>query len=162
MSQVKKTKIQFVASEIELQQFSATIDVSILFLCHQNKVLFLQTAKPKEVIGGTWGVPGGKHEQMETPSGAAIRELYEETGIHIKHEEVKFLGFYYARVSGKENVDVRLSVFRSDIASDKPVKIKLNSLEHKAYKWVALDQINALDLIAGEKDIIRHFWKQLI
>lgn len=147
---------------MEIQQFSATTNVSVLFLYHQNKVLFLQTAKPKEVIGGTWGVPGGKHEQMETPTDAAIRELYEETGIHIKHEAIKFLGFYYARVLGKESLDVRLSVYRSDIASNKPLKIKLNSLEHKAYKWVALDQVNTLDLIAGEEDIIRHFWKQLI
>ena len=91
---------------------------------------------------------------METPSGATIRELHEETGIHIKHEAIKFLGFYYARVLGKESLDVRLSVYRSDIASNKPLKIKLNSLEHKAYKWVALDQVNTLDLIAGGK---RHY-----
>lgn len=162
MTEVKKTKIQFAASEISIPQFSAMINVSILFLFHQNKVLFLQTAKPKEIIGGTWAVPGGKHEHKETPTDAVIRELHEETGINIKHKDIKFLGLYYARMLSKENIDVKLSVYRHDITANKPVKIKLNSLEHKAYKWMALDQINTLDLIAGEKEIIKHFWKQLI
>jgi 8-oxo-dGTP diphosphatase len=41
---------------------------------------------------GTWGLPGGGVEPGETWSGAAIRECLEETGWHIRIDEL--LGIY--------------------------------------------------------------------
>ena len=42
----------------------------------ENRVLMMQNAE-----GGLWSMPGGMIEPYESPSDAAVREVYEETGI---------------------------------------------------------------------------------
>lgn len=44
---------------------------------------------------GLWGIPGGLIEPGEEPADTAIREVYEETGLHIELERV--VGVYGGR-----------------------------------------------------------------
>ncbi|WP_299395180.1 NUDIX hydrolase [Pelagibius sp.] len=47
---------------------------------HDGAVLLVRRANPPQA--GAWGFPGGKVELGETAAAAALRELYEETGLH--------------------------------------------------------------------------------
>lgn len=58
-----------------LRPIAATIGV----LFKDGKVLLVRRANPPDA--GLWGFPGGKIERGETVKDAAVRELYEETGI---------------------------------------------------------------------------------
>lgn len=49
---------------------------------HDGKVLLERRAI--EPGHGRWGIPGGMMESGEQPEEACIRELFEETGYHIK------------------------------------------------------------------------------
>lgn len=67
-----------------------------LFVCvgsvvlKNEQVLFIRQAKG-ESLEGKWSIPWGFVESNETPEDAAIRETFEESGIHAKVDG--FLGF---------------------------------------------------------------------
>lgn len=56
------------------------IAATIATVFHNGKILLVRRANPPDA--GLWGFPGGKIESGETIEDAAIRELYEETGVH--------------------------------------------------------------------------------
>jgi len=58
----------------------------ILFTCGDS-ALFLRRADGGD-HAGEWCVPGGKMDDGETAEAGAIRETYEEAGIHIKEDEL--------------------------------------------------------------------------
>jgi len=66
---------------------SQPMPVAICALIHKNKILLIQRIRGEYV--GLWGLPGGKIEKHEFMSGAAIREILEETGI-----DSEFKSFY--------------------------------------------------------------------
>ena len=52
---------------------------TIAAVFHEERILLVRRANPPDV--GRWGFPGGKIEMGETIEHAAVRELFEETGI---------------------------------------------------------------------------------
>src|SRR5213078_1150440 len=52
--------------------------VSVLTFDDQRRVLLVRHAE-----GNDWTTPGGMIEPYETPSNAAVREMWEETGLHV-------------------------------------------------------------------------------
>src|SRR6266550_6614186 len=52
--------------------------VSVLTFDNQQRVLRVRHAE-----GNEWTTPGGMIEPYETPSNAAVREMWEETGLHV-------------------------------------------------------------------------------
>ena len=52
--------------------------VSVLVFDAQQRVLLVRHAE-----GNDWTTPGGMIEPYETPSDAAVRETWEETGLHV-------------------------------------------------------------------------------
>ena len=85
----------------------------IVFLKHENK--WLCTIHKRRGIE----VPGGKLEEGETLEEAAIREVFEETGVHVKnlqwfaeyavHDEVKFCKTVFtAQFAGQEHIEFDL------------------------------------------------------
>jgi ADP-ribose pyrophosphatase YjhB (NUDIX family) len=53
--------------------------VSILTFDDDNRVLLVRHAE-----GNDWTTPGGMIEPYETPANAAVREMWEETGLHVE------------------------------------------------------------------------------
>jgi ADP-ribose pyrophosphatase YjhB (NUDIX family) len=52
--------------------------VSILLFDRRQRILLVRHAE-----GNDWTTPGGMIEPYETPSDAAVREMWEETGLHV-------------------------------------------------------------------------------
>ena len=52
--------------------------VSVLTFDEQDRVLLV-----RHVEGNDWTTPGGMIEPYETPANAAVREMWEETGLHV-------------------------------------------------------------------------------
>lgn len=65
---------------------------SVLVLDKENRVLLQKRTYPDKI----WGLPGGIMEMGESLEETGIREVYEETGLHIKN--LQLLDIY----SGKE------------------------------------------------------------
>jgi len=52
--------------------------VSIVTLDERNRVLLV-----RHIEGNNWTTPGGMIEPYETPADAAVREMWEETGLYV-------------------------------------------------------------------------------
>lgn len=84
-------------------------------------------------IGGHWDLPKGKMEPGETLEEAAIREVFEETGLKVTpipnfSESIS----YYFRNQNREMVDKSVTFFVGEV-NKTDVQI---SHEHQGYEWL--------------------------
>ena len=64
--------------------------VSVLTFDDENRVLLVRHAE-----GGDWTTPGGMIEPYEIPADAAVREMWEETGLYV--ELTRLIGVFGGR-----------------------------------------------------------------
>lgn len=88
-------------------------------------------------LGGHWDLPKGKVEGTESLEQAAVREVWEETGLNV----VPIAGFsesitYCYRGQQKELIDKNVTFFIGE-TSESAVKL---SEEHLAYEWLEIGQ----------------------
>jgi ADP-ribose pyrophosphatase YjhB (NUDIX family) len=70
-------------------------DAALAVVYSHSKVLAVARPEPPHEMA----VPGGMVERNETPAGAAVRELYEETGVTAT--AVRYLGFTRSPSDGR-------------------------------------------------------------
>jgi 8-oxo-dGTP pyrophosphatase MutT (NUDIX family) len=128
--------------------FCLELEVAACHVEAAEKLLLLKRG-PNESEGGTWGVPAGKIEGNETPDEAAVRELFEETGIAIGVMDLQAFGKLYIR---KPHVAYVCHLFR--ISMRKAPLINLSD-EHTDYKWVSLAEAQEMSLISGANEMLR-------
>lgn len=68
------------------------IAVGIWIFNSQGKLLMIQRHPDKSFAPLKWDAPAGHVTAGETPVQAAVRELFEETGILVKEEELVLIG----------------------------------------------------------------------
>ncbi len=100
-----------------------------------DKVLFVR--RNYEPSKGTWTLPGGFAEHIETLDEAVKRELREETGI-----EVEVLGVVGMRTRYTEKHGAVLAIFRCALVSGEP---KADDYEISAAEFFDAEQIKALE-----------------
>lgn len=141
--------------EKEPKGFSHQVQVAACHLEIDNKLLVLQRAAGG-FEPGKWGVPAGKLEKNETVENAAIRELFEETGISISHHsQIRYLGALYMR---KPKIDYLYHLFRVQIEQLPNLRL---SNEHQNYKWASEKDLEKLPLMTGEKEALQHYRKAI-
>lgn len=128
--------------------FHPKTEVSGCYLEIGETILLLERAL-KALEGGTWGVPAGKIEPGESPKEAAIRELFEETGIQVQPDRVHPVGTLYIR---KQCWDYTYHMFAVCL-EDRPI-ITLNA-EHTNALWANMAQIQHLPLISGGEEVLK-------
>jgi 8-oxo-dGTP pyrophosphatase MutT (NUDIX family) len=109
----------------------------------QDKILLLKR-NPNRPLGTTWGVPGGKLEEGESPSQAAVREAYEEVGIIINEDDLQKLPKIYVRRNG---ADVILHRYLITFPSQPLVSLNLD--EHSDMQWATIPEALALPNVTG-------------
>jgi len=133
------------------EDFSAKQEVAGCFCECEGKILYLKRA-PNAPQGNTWGLPAGKLEKDELPKAAAVRELYEETGLKVNAHEVKEVGRLYVRLP---HINFIFHIFHLRLNSFPPIELNLN--EHREARWVTPKEAFDLPLIIGGKEILEFF-----
>ncbi len=72
------------------------VDVLILLQRPDGRILLTKRAG-SIYLAGSWAVPGGKVDADEDVVTAAIRELHEETGVTVTHDQLTFIGVTHHR-----------------------------------------------------------------
>lgn len=82
-----------------------------------------------------WGLPGGGLHSREEPVTGALRELYEETHLKLKPQQLKYL---YKDRASHYGLHFRYHCFAVNLAKTLPVSRQ--KYEITQLKWVGLDQ----------------------
>lgn len=108
---------------------------------------FLLTRERK--YGSSWSIPGGRVEPGEPLVDAAIREVYEETGVPIRLDGILRVEHTPSGSSGGSG-DARVRVlFTGSPIEDTPPKTTADE-ESLGAAWLTLDEIRALPLRGAE------------
>jgi phosphatase NudJ len=102
---------------------------------------FLLTQEQK--YGSTWSIPGGRVEPGEALAQAAVREVFEETGVPIQLD-----GILRVEHSPGEHVRMRV-LYTGTPIDDTPPKTSADD-ESLGAAWLTLDEIRARPLRGAE------------
>lgn len=136
------------------KDFAPTMRAAGCYLVHDQKILILQR-HPQKFQGSTWGVPGGKIEKGEPSLAAVTREVFEEVGIDISHQKVKYLGTLYIRL---EAIDYSFEIFTAHF--DQEPKVDLELSEHVDYGWFLPTEAKELNLIQGGLEALQFYQRK--
>jgi len=133
--------------------FSPTFEVVSCFFEAGGEILLLhrQDHKPE---GNTWGVPAGKVDQGETPIGAILRELVQETGHVAVADDMAYFQELFVRYP---TYDFIYHMFHLPLPQKPSVIINAN--EHKAYTWKTPELALAMPLIGDLDNCIKLFYQ---
>ena len=114
-----------------------------------GKVLIAKRKNTK-TYDGYWAFPGGKVEKKETILDAVNRELYEETGLYISHNNLELVDCIILDPTTEKCFLYETTIRPSDI--DKVV----NKEKHKSHDWVWLTPKEVLQkqLLPGIKEYL--------
>lgn len=117
--------------------------VSVLVFDAQGRVLLARHAET-----GRWVIPGGSVEPHEPPADAAVRETWEETGLHV--EPTRVLGVYggptlHVAYSNGDQVSYLTTVFEGRVLGGQP---RHDGVEILEVRWVPPAELAALDMPA--------------
>jgi ADP-ribose pyrophosphatase YjhB (NUDIX family) len=113
------------------------LSIAISALINDKKILLIKRIKGDYI--GLWGLPGGKIEKNEHLSEAAIREIYEESGIISKFKS--HLGFVSEHLIEKGSI---IQHFLLHICELIPQSIEIKNNQEGNLAWFDLDSINEM------------------
>ncbi len=128
--------------------FQPDYDGVAVFVWVKDRVLALQRVE-SALEGGTWDVPAGKAHAGERPMDAAVRELWEESGIEVKADQLEPLHRSYL---SWEDMRAVQHMFRLRLESRPP--ITLNPAEHQRFEWLTVDEFQTRPRLAF---FVKHF-----
>ena len=115
----------------------------------QGKVLLVQGW----LSSGDWSLPGGGAKKSENSKDAAVRELYEETGINVAGSSLGTLGNFVHKHPG-----FSYESYIYFVELDSILEPKKQALEIADAGWFSLEQIDELKL---SKDVVFSIEKYL-
>ena len=126
--------------------------VKIIVYNDDNKVLVLRRNAKSCVFPDMWDLPGGKIEFGETFHDSIIREIAEETGLHVEINDVPVYG--WTGVVREKGVQYLGYLFITKYVDGNIVL----SPEHTDYKWVNRIDAEQLNMPKDFKRIISGFF----
>ena len=117
------------------KNFYPEIDVVICHFFYEDEILLLKikNGKYNELL---WTAPGGKKNKNESIVDGTLRELFEETSIVLKKEDLNYVGKYFIKYP---TFDFNIDIFYHQ-ALFKPT-IKLSQTEHVDYKFIKIGEL---------------------
>jgi len=99
---------------------------------------------------GEWELPGGKLELGESPEGCVAREIEEELGLEVT--PTTLLDTWVYTIS--EGVHVLVVTYGCTELAEREARL---SAEHTRLEWIALADVEGLNMPSGYKDSIRRW-----
>ncbi len=78
---------------------------AFVFLIRNDEVLFVRHTESSNNPADTYGIPGGRIEPGEEPRSAAVREVFEETGLSIEPSSLVELGIHSKDIETKRGME---------------------------------------------------------
>ena len=114
--------------------------------------LVLLTLRANEPGRGYWSFPGGVVNLGETAEGAAIREVWEETGIEVR--VMRLLGVY-DRIEKDEMGRIRFHYFIVNYLAE-PLSDGCCALsDSQDVRWLAPEELRSLPVMPSVMDVLR-------
>ena len=113
------------------------LPVVVTALLDQNRILLIKRARGD--YAGLWGLPGGKVENDEHLSDAAIREVYEESGIRARFKS--FLGLVSELLVENGRV---VQHFLLHVCELVPGSVDITSDAEGRLEWFAIDELKGM------------------
>lgn len=111
--------------------------VGVVIVNENDEILLQKRSRFKRVNPSKWGICGGKVDLGETPLDAGIRETFEEIGILLNKDELKFLS-----MNTNEKAHFTVYYVRKDIDID---ECKLQEEELEEVKYFKIEELQNLD-----------------
>ncbi len=135
--------------------------VSVALVDKEEKLLIVQRAFHLKVGGGLWQLPGGKLEDGENETQAAIREIKEELGLDIHAEDLLTLNQFNTFLSGDKDKPFKMTLMLCRVDRLNPT-ILLNE-ENCCFEWIDLKKYDLGDRIflGINEEMILVVWREL-
>lgn len=125
-----------------------TIRVVGCVMQHKDKILLLLRSA-KETDPSLWGIPAGKVEKDESDVEAVVREVQEETGIHLTKEDLKDIGHLPIEY---DTFIVDFPMFHVNF-EERP-EVVLAPREHIDLQWISPKKALELPYLMKDVDVI--------
>lgn len=137
---------------VEDQNFKANKTIVACHIICNNEVLFL-LRNPNKPQGSTYGTPAGKLDEGETPDQAIIREVYEETEIPIRINDLEFKKIFHVAYD-----DFHFDFYVYHLHLDTKPQVHVNGTEHTEYIWCNPKDALKLSLIEDEDNVLKELF----
>lgn len=113
--------------------------VSVLVFDRDDRVLLV-----RHVEGDVWTTPGGMIEPCETPADAAVRETWEETGVHVALERI--VGVFGGPLCSSSYSNGDRVAWVSTVFEGKPLRgvPRPDHVETLEARYITLDELRSL------------------
>jgi 8-oxo-dGTP diphosphatase len=119
------------------------VKVTAAILEKDGRIIIAQR-KSTDHLAGKWEFPGGKIETGESPEACLARELNEE--FHIDVSIGEYLG---SILHHYDHISIELMAYRTFWDGG-----KINSTDHKDYKWVTIDELEQYDFAPADQPFV--------
>lgn len=134
------------------------------FVCFFNKdytkiMLLYRNAEKRAKWGADWGNVGGVVEFGETSMQGAIREVFEETGLKLKQEDLKLIAIKET-LNFMPHLQAIHVVYSTTIKENAAIKLNAHAktLESESYKWFDVDNLPER-MLDPKEDIMK--WRNI-
>ena len=134
------------------------------FVCFFNNsytkiMLLYRNAEKRAKWGADWGNVGGVVEFGETSVQGAIREIFEETGLKLKPEDLKLIAIKET-LNFMPHLQAIHVVYSTTIKENAPIKLNAHAktLESESYKWFDVDNLPER-MLDPKEDIMK--WRDI-
>lgn len=122
----------------------------VLLFDTEGRLLILQRAGEEGSATSQWCVPGGHVDPGESFKEAAIRELYEETGFDLSHEQGEL-----HEVAEYKNSNCEIHYFMAHLTDASHTTVVVDAFEEVGSEWIEPSSIDDFDFIFDMKDNLK-------
>lgn len=134
---------------------------------HTKKILLIKHKKNKK-----WTQPGGHMESNETPEEAALREVYEETGLRVsligerfprEEDFIRPLGIQKNRKTMMDGeMHMHVDIIYAAVPNNDQEKPVLNREESDAIRWFSREELEHIDCFPDIKITMDYILNNII